>query len=285
MMRAVTLTTVLLLLSFPTAASALSAWRPGSVDYTVAATWHAPSGKKRILSGTVLPTATVAQSAYASAVPFADLDISVVAMEKHVDKLFEYVRGNRELDDPTEPSFLRRIPWLYPQDGCWIRASLAGQWAEREKYSSPHKLFIFGNLNVVTANSVAGKVTWWFHVVAAIRDSAGDLFVLDPAIHAAGPMKLKDWVLTMVADVKDAKLSLCSAHTYEPYDDCEATTAGAGLNAKSDITYYLTMERSELNELGRNVDDELGDLPPWKSASTHGLPSIASTKRGVMQPR
>lgn len=240
----------------------VSAHRPPLTDYLMLAKQYRPKRLKP--SPQMRPlTSSSSVSAYDGAVKFSDLDISIAAMEKDYEKLFEYVRDNRELTDPSKTAFARRISWLYPYDGCWIRAAIASQWAEREKFARPHKLFIFGNLNVSTPNATDGDVSWWFHVVAAIRDAAGDLFVIDPAIDPSGPMKAKEWILKMVSVVDDAKLNLCSPHTYEPYDDCDATSSASDAGAVSDMPYYLKAERSNLVDLGRDADKELGDSPPW----------------------
>lgn len=239
-------------------AAATSAARPLETDYKALARRLRPAPTVGPFSG----TRTV--SAYDAAVKLKDLDVTAAPKETNLDKLFEFVRDNRELRESQHPKFDRRAPWMYPYDGCWIRAALVGQWAEREKYSRPMKLFIFGNLQVQTTNAVGGSVGWWYHVVAAVRDTAGDLYVLDPAIDPSKPLPVKDWVLTMVSDVNDASVSLCSAYAYEPYDDCSLASSANEANASSDVSYYLQSEWSNIESLGRDPEKELGDEPPWK---------------------
>src|SRR5438045_9787850 len=42
-----------------------------------------------------------------------------------IQQNFEKIRDIRYYTDSTYPNFLRRIAWLYPDDGCWTRVSSA----------------------------------------------------------------------------------------------------------------------------------------------------------------
>jgi hypothetical protein len=63
---------------------------------------------------------------------WSTIDTTTAAKESKIDVLFNYIRDQRELTESTDPGFLRRVSWLYPIDGCWIRAAIVGHWAERE---------------------------------------------------------------------------------------------------------------------------------------------------------
>lgn len=66
---------------------------------------------------------------------------------------FRSLRDARWLTMPGMRDFKRRSSWLYPDDGCFARAALGGQKLESWDYPRPKKLFIFGDLEVKTANS------------------------------------------------------------------------------------------------------------------------------------
>jgi hypothetical protein len=238
---------------------ATSAVRKPTEDYRAVAKKYLP----RIKPWGPLTTRMATNSAYGLANAWSTIDTTTAAKESKIDVLFNYIRDQRELTESTDPGFLRRVSWLYPIDGCWIRAAIVGHWAEREKFSTPSRLFIFGNLNVSTTNAPSGSVSWWYHVAPALRDSSGTLLVLDPAINPDKPMEAEDWIKTMVPAVSDATLSLCSRYTYEPYDNCDSTSSSTDSNAEIDIESYLRRERQNLISMHRDADEELGDNPPW----------------------
>jgi hypothetical protein len=245
---------------FTTSLSAApSAIRPKGVDYKETAASHRPR-----LTPFTRRIPIVPETAYDGAVQWKDLDIQAAPEELNLSALFEYVRDTRELISSADVHFFRRIPWLYPHDGCWIRASIASQWAEREGYARPMKLFIFGNLEVTTANAVGGSVGWWYHVVPAVKDGNGNLMVIDPAIEPDKPMQAVDWITAMLPKVDDAQLNLCSTFTYEPYDDCALAASGDEQNAVIDVEWYLNKEWANIKYLGREPKKELADNPPWK---------------------
>jgi hypothetical protein len=173
---------------------------------------------------------------------------------------FEKIRDERFLTVSGEPS-LRRISWLYPQDGCWIRAALFNRNAFRLFVPIPDKIFAFGNLRVKTANSSRGVVSWWYHV-APIVSVGSEKYVLDPALEAGKPLVLKEWLARMGTPEK-IKIAICGTGTYSPNDNCNKHTDGMELKASAAQKRYLQLERQELLKLGRNPEQELGETPPW----------------------
>ncbi len=202
-------------------------------------------------------------SASASKKPFAELSFDSVVTSPDVTELFTNLRDEQFLLAKSKPDFFRRLSWLYPQDGCWIRAALMKQLSIKWKQGAPHKLFIFGNLKVNTANAPGGSVSWWYHVVPLVRDDAGQPMVLDPAINSAKPLPIKEWILTQVPELEKAEYSLCSPETYNPSSQCLEPAANEDKLAPSEIETYLESEWQNLTELGRDPEKELGDLPPW----------------------
>jgi hypothetical protein len=111
-------------------------------------------------------------------------DLTSLPEVKNPQLLFEAVRDARYLKDTVRDSFLRRSSWLYPQDGCWIRAELARKQALQNKLGNLLKVFIFGALSVKTANALAGHVTWWYHVAPIFKDPSGKVPAPDTALRS-----------------------------------------------------------------------------------------------------
>jgi hypothetical protein len=204
-------------------------------------------------------------TAEAAAVPLANLDLSSVVQilgSASVLSLFEKARDMRFLSDPTVTSFLRRSSWLYPDDGCFARASFFNQHASQWLGLRPNKIFVFGNLHVVTANSPTGSVDWWYHVAPLVTDGS-QVLVLDPALNPRQPTPLLDWLKMMTADTSTLTMSVCNGFAYGPDSSCANATATDESSATPDQTSYLQPERDRLTQLNRSPDKELGDSPPW----------------------
>lgn len=195
---------------------------------------------------------------------FAELNFDDVVSTTRVNELFTEMRDERFLTTKDKPDFIRRLSWLYPQDGCWIRAALMKQLSTKWKEGAPHKLFIFGNLSVKTENAPGGSVSWWYHVVPIFRDGDGKVTVVDPAIDPTRPLPVKDWILTQVPEVDNAQFSVCSPETYTPSSPCDGTPDEDKV-ASSQIVSYLDYEWQNLVSLKRDPEKELGDSPPWKN--------------------
>jgi hypothetical protein len=184
------------------------------------------------------------------------------ADEKLMKTAFESFRDYRFLERDSKPGFLRRVSWLYPDDGCFARASLAIVNLNQWKYAVPKKIFVFGNLEVKTVNSPWGSVSWWYHV-APLVEVNGEKYVLDPAIEPKNPLRLEDWLARMSPTPDSLEVAVCGSGSYTPYDACYKDTDGVESMALSDEGYFLDAEWARLVELGRDPEKELGDLPPW----------------------
>jgi Glutaminase len=76
------------------------------------------------------------------------------------------------------------IPFLYPDDGCWGRAHEMCRLMEAAG-AAPNKVWIFGNLHVVTANNPQCHVDWGWHVAPTLDVESGSTtakYVIDPAL-------------------------------------------------------------------------------------------------------
>lgn len=201
-----------------------------------------------------------------------------------LQKEFERVRDLRFLALPEMKSFLRRIPWLYPDDGCYVRAELATEEIAKGElshggYPVPKKLFVFGDLALKTENSPEGWVYWWYHVapvvyikqpaqtVQATQRSEENVYVLDPSMNPKHPIRLKIWVESMIGQTRLAKVSLCDAISYGPSSICHPKDTTAGPNvaqkANEDVQRFLRNEWFRIKGLGRDPRKELSDQPPW----------------------
>jgi len=207
-------------------------------------------------------------SALDNAVPLKEVDLSKLAtfpgQGSGFGRAFLGLRDLRFLNDPEVRGFKRRLSWMYPDDGCFIRAEwLAKLVADHYKKPQVSKIFAFGNLKVNTKNHPDGYVTWWYHVVVGWAFQ-GKSYVFDPAIDPKKPMLLKDWVGSIDQDLNDVKLSICKAGTYNPDSDCdEVQSTMSKEQAATEASYYLSAERVRLKQMGRNADQELGEHPPW----------------------
>lgn len=175
---------------------------------------------------------------------------------------FKQIRDYRWMKSPSREDFLRRISWLYPDDGCFARAALAVSNFIHWNMPAPSKVFVFGDLSVHTNNSPTGDVTWWYHV-APIVEVEGEKYVLDPAIDPHAPMTLDKWVSQMTDKTSSLQVAICESGSYDPDDMCDKVSDGVEAQANFDIPYYLSNEWSRLVQLKRNPEAELGENPPW----------------------
>lgn len=175
---------------------------------------------------------------------------------------FKNFRDLRFLYVDSKPNFARRSSWMYPDDGCFARASLANRNLAQMQVPVPKKVFAFGDLFVETPNAEGGSVSWWYHVAPLVQIGA-EKYVLDPAISPQGPLKLQDWLAKMNSDPGSIEVAICESGTYTPGDDCTKVTDGEEKGAEYDQTYYLEAEWQRLISLGRDPERELGEFPPW----------------------
>lgn len=208
-------------------------------------------------------------SAYDAAKPLAELDHSLEfpygGQKKTLFAMFSYIRDKRFIPDPIDQKFLRRLSWLYPDDGCFMRA----EWVARilNKHHNKrwvNKIFVFGNLEVKTPHHPNGKVTWWYHVVPGMGFGRKTV-VLDPALNPQHPLYLEDWMRLMNKDVGSLKVAICRSGAFGPDSACENSFEEWPEDELIEISNgYLQLERARIKQLGRDPERELGNRPPWK---------------------
>jgi hypothetical protein len=202
------------------------------------------------------------------AVPLQKLKLDTLskwANAIEVSTAFVLMRDFRFISSPNERKFLRRVSWLFPDDGCFARAALAKKNLLEWRFPPIKKLFAFGNLVVKTRNHPSGEVTWWYHVVPVLGVGP-DAYVFDPAIEPKRPILISEWVEAIGGISAKVILAICSADTYTPTDSCLNPDAAAESSALDDQLQLLEYERMRLESMHRDPKKELGDSPPWKIA-------------------
>lgn len=183
---------------------------------------------------------------------------------EELEAAFKWSRDERFMEDPRFEHFLRRISWLYPDDGCFARAQVAQKIIrEHVPESDLGKVFIFGSLHVETKNSPDGSVSWWYHVVPASRIGE-QIWIMDAAIDPTKLLKLEEWIAHMVREGNDDfTVNFCKNEAYGPGSSCLEPRVMDIEDALIEQAFYLREERERLLELERNPDEELGHHPPW----------------------
>lgn len=184
-----------------------------------------------------------------------------VASLESLERQFAFVRDSRFLET-EEPNFPRRLTWLYPDDGCYARAELAARKLIDHGYTSPKKIFAFGDLKAETSNSEKGYVEWWYHVAVTYR--VDDLiYILDPAINPNHPLPLKDWHQAIGGEEAHIRYAICSYKTFDTDSDCIRPKQIEIDEAEFEQRNFLYEEWDRLVDLDRDPFLELGDSPPW----------------------
>jgi hypothetical protein len=186
---------------------------------------------------------------------------------------FGMVREEKFFTD--EAARKRRATWLYPDDGCFVRATVADELIAKLLQAAAvptAKIFAFGNLQVQTANSPSGAVEWWYHVAAISKVSVAtsdgtqdEYFVFDPAINPKAPMPVKAWLSTM--GDPNIEIAICAGGAYDPSSRCEDNDPSvrqfAIERAYGEAQQFLPAEWERLEQLARDPHLELGSNPPW----------------------
>ncbi len=203
-----------------------------------------------------------------SAIPYDPKKLALATEWSSYEELqqnFEEVRDLRFMKSKSNANFLRRISWLYPENGCFARAAMAiKNFKNVWNVSLPNKVFVFGDLSVITDNDPKGEVTSWYHV-APIVQVKGEYFVLDPSIQAQKPIKLENWLAAMTSDVSSLSVAICESGAYSPDDSCGRISDGIEEEAMADQAVYLNYEWRNIVRLNRSPEQELGDAPPWRN--------------------
>jgi len=196
---------------------------------------------------------------------------------KVIQQNFEKIRDIRYFNDPLVSNFQRRISWLFPDDGCWTRATavirdLFGPFNNlNNDMPRPSKVFAFGNLCANTANSPNHLVTWWYHTAPIVRDAeTNKTYVLDPSINPYKPITMEQWADEIASNSRACadshssfdKFNVCNGYGTGPYDQCKSSYPNETHSMLLQSSYQ-DYERERQVQLGRDANAVLGDLPPW----------------------
>lgn len=198
----------------------------------------------------------------ASSVSHIEASLITAWDKSYLQEAFEKARDYRFLFLSERPDFPRRIAWLFPDDGCYARATLMGKALQDLGYPRPAKVFAFGHLKLKTNNSPRGTVYWSFHV-APIVQAGGLFYVLDPSVEPRRPLQLFEWVKAISRSYGEVSVSVCNSYTYTPGDGCNRKPGRIDKSAQEHHKSFLRSEWSRLYYLGRNPELELGEHPPW----------------------
>jgi len=245
-------------LAAATASGAPSAHRDPNKDWTT----YLPSASARTTGGAVAATAVA--SVVDSKVPVANANFANVPVWSDT-AIWEQFRASRDARFMTDGSgYVRRPSWMYPDDGCWVRAELAAIESVEAGKAKPWKLFSFGNLTVSTPNAPGGSVSWWYHVVPVVKSLTNNVpYVLDPAIDPTQPLPYQTWLLRQVSSLSNVQITVADSGAYNPSSPVTGGSTPAKATVVSDMQYYLGQEWSRQISLGRDPVNVLGYLPPW----------------------
>lgn len=184
--------------------------------------------------------------------------------DQQMDYYFRYVRDIAFLDDGIPDSqFSRRISWLYPDDGCFVRAAMMSFLLKELNLPSPQRIFVFGNLLVETENAPQGFVQWWYHT-ALVSKVDSQIFVWDPALEPNHPILLKNWLKLQNEDIDKLKVAICDPNAFSPNSACQSGEFTMSTSYFSLQRNYLDAEWRQQLELGKNPLNTLDHSPPWK---------------------
>lgn len=243
---------VILFSSLPSLAG-VSAYRPANMPWEEMAQKMRPS-----------PSMSFRGTAVGSAKPLPEVQFTKLTRWKNFQQIlqrFQKLRDLRFIPEPLHAKTMRRSTWLYPDDGCYARAALMKDNIQKMGFKAPTKIFVYGDLSADTPNTPSGVVSWWYHVALIVTDGI-EKYVLDPSLEAKQPLPLQKWLQRM-GNPNLMKISLCAPSSYMPFSPCQTPNEAEDETAMDDQTFFLSMERYRLEELGRNADEELGDHPPW----------------------
>jgi hypothetical protein len=205
-----------------------------------------------------------------SAIPVNDFKNDLVAATLVSDakllETFQFLRDKRDYID--ESNFKRRLTWLFPDDGCYVRSALMQNMLKSKINETWSQIFVFGDLSLKTKYKMDGLVTWWYHVAPIVRTSSG-IFVLDAGVNPGAPTPLLNWLTAINAET-NSTIAICASNAYVPGSYCNSETIDHSSEAQQELrSIFLENEWDRLLDLGLLPEEMLGDNPPWKKTLAH----------------
>lgn len=203
-----------------------------------------------------------------------EIDFSAVPEwpRKLIDEAFYRIRDERFLVADSNPNFPRRVPWVYVENGCFLKATLVRRKFEEWGYPSIKKLFVFGDMEFDTRLSPKGRMGYKDHVAVVVRHES-TIFLIDASVNTERPMELYQWAtfLSSNSDPYELNYSLCSQFTFGHNSPAFAQSADEEVGSRNgemrDVDFFsqdfLKKEWDWVLSLGLNPMDALGDNPVW----------------------
>ncbi len=185
-------------------------------------------------------------------------------------QLFVKLRDDRFLTWDEMPDFKRRIPWLYPKQGCSDRATLMRQHIEQLGLNVPMRVFAFpvaGTSLILKSPYWNTLITWSSYHTALITKVGNSIYVIDPLSSPLGPIPVSDWA-TQLGDghIENVTLAICGPLSSSAERHC--------WEKDPNEAYKILIPQILLKEEWNSVQDLnptfshnpkiiLGDHPPW----------------------
>lgn len=213
-------------------------------------------------------THSTGDSAFDQQTSFQKLNLSSIPQVPHLNLIHEMYKRVREIRAWTwgeMPTFPRRLTWLYPEDGCFLRAELMVQKLKEWGYLTPKQVFAFGELSFSTPYET---VNWWYHVAPAVR-FRDQVYIIDPAVDYQRPLLIQEWIQKISGSVEVTQFTVCEAGAVSPDDSCHESESNWDEDDRKEMLQNsLQSEWSSLEViLGSSPSGILGDSPPWRNAT------------------
>lgn len=209
----------------------------------------------------------LSDSVFDARIPLAKTKLSDIpewSSRDDIERIFRLIRDLRFLRDPEHASFPRRLPWMFPDDGCFARAEMAARLLVQYGQPTPAKIFAFGDLVATSSNSPTGSVEWWYHVVIGYRVGK-DVIVFDPSIEPKKPLLFDEWLTRMNPNGDPIEISLCNEKAFDPDSNCDGDYKVSESRLTAIQEPFLIEEWHRMVQLNRNPEEVLGRSPPWRA--------------------
>ena len=196
------------------------------------------------------------QTAFHVSNHFSNLDMVNVPQWNSLEEMqerFEKIRDKKMLSYEGKE---RRIPWLFPKDGCHTRAALFIKESEREGHIKPMRVFLFGVLEMRSRYIVGGVINPWFHSAPIVKVNE-QVYVLDPSLDFDHPLTVEEWAFKMTPDFTSVNFSFCSGDTYLPTSNCFSPKVISEEKLELEAQLYLRFEWNTLKYLGYSPEELL----------------------------
>lgn len=170
--------------------------------------------------------------------------------------VFSFLRDTRFIENFQSPIQRRRISWMYPDDGCYVRAEMMSRLTLENRMPPVMKLFVFGNLAVRSPNHPERMVRWWYHVAPVYRVGQ-QVFVIDPAVEPRRPLTVMEWRERISEESDIRQFALCQTHAFDPDDSCDTPKAIDREYLEDYQRQFQNFEWDRILRLGRDPYREL----------------------------